>query len=697
MTTSELHRLALSLLGAWAVFCCSAATQGAAVAESPRFVSGIKELRALSPQRASEALPVIVRGIVTRVTPYELFLQDGADAVFVWQEAGATALQPGDYVEIEGVTHSGHLFPIVRSSRIQVLGSRGLPEPRILSYADMATGRGDCQWVEVAGMVESVQKKSDGTSSLRLAYDGALLRVELGVLDQASATSLLGARIRLRGVVSGLKSPQRRLVEPVVVSSGTPGTFWIEQPGPEDPFAIPLRSTDTLGQPNHDTPAREMVRIAGVVTSQPSPQLVFVRDQAQSLEIRLAQPAQLAAGDRIDAVGFVAMGIIQPFLKNAIVRRVAAGPSPPPRRLADASRLLDFRNEAELIEVDAELRDISQNQSGYLLHLAESGQAFTVEVDASLVADRTLLPRVGSRLSLVGVCLIERTTPPDVNQVVSPASMRLLLRSLDELRVLARPPWWTQQRLLTLVAALGLFALGAIGWIWSLNRRVRAQTRIILNDARKRAVLEERSRIARELHDTVEQQLAGATILLDAIAAVVVEQPQRAREGLDTTRAMLRHSLHEAQQAVANLRNNDLFERPFESVVEDAVRERIVAAGIRVDFRRDGIWPELDSMVKQHLLRIVQEAVTNAVKHACANCITITLRGGTTGIEVQVADNGCGFDPQSPPRPGGGEFGLIGLRERAERIGAELLIHSAPQAGTTIAVKLKLPTAPSAR
>ncbi|MFZ5494678.1 MAG: sensor histidine kinase [Verrucomicrobiota bacterium] len=652
-------------------------------------LTAIADIRALSLEQANREVPVRVRGVITRFTPYELFIQNGADAIFVRQnEAGHPGMRLGDYVEISGTTHPGHLSPYIKDPTIKVIDHPGLPVPQAVRYADLATIRSDCQWVEVAGVVRTIEARPGGDLTLRVLFDGQLLRVEVGPPSATQAGHLLGARLRLRGVISGAKTPQRKLIEPALWTDYRPDTFVIETPGPADVFAAPFWSVGTLLEQGGSHPSGEMVRVGGLVTCQPLPQLIFLRDGERSLEIRLQRPAELAVGDRIEAVGFPEMGLVQPVLQSALARRIAAGAPPPPRRLR-AADLLDFQHEAGLVEVEGELREIFRHGDGLTLLLTDEGKAFNTDIANAQLPAGAVLPPVGSRLSLVGVCSIERVTPPDTFQIVTPAAIRLRLRSLGDLHVLVRPPWWTPARLLAAIALLSLFALGALGWIWTLNRRVRAQTRIILGNVRKHAVLEERNRIARELHDTLEQQLAGATILLDAVDTVI-EQPRRAREGLNTARAMLRHSLDEAQQAVADLRSNDLIERDLGPLIEQTVRERLHATGIQAEFRRDGSWPELDTMVKQHLLRIVLESVTNAVKHAAPHRITVSMRAAPDRVELQVADDGCGFDVQDRVRRGPGEFGLIGLQERAEKIGARLTIRSAPSRGTTVAVALPL-------
>lgn len=654
----------------------------------PAVLTSIGEIRSLSPEQAAAALPVNVRGIITRCTPYELFIQNGSDAIFIWQRGGEhKGLSLGALVEITGETHPGHLFPVIRHPTITVLGLPGLPEPQRLPANELTAMRHDCQWVEVRGVVRTVEHLSNRSLQLGVFYDGTVLRVHIHQPAPNRSANLLGATVRLRGVISGAKTPQRTIVEPVLWVVDTPETLAVLAPGPADLFSIPLRTVQMLKEPDATARSGEMLRLQGTVTGQPAPRLVYLRDGDHGLEIRLPQPVTFAAGDRIEAVGFPEMGLVQPVLHAAVARRIGADPAPLPLRVR-AKELLDFAHEAQLIEVSGELREVFRHNDGLSLVLAEDGTAFSVDLFAAPQADDPPLPPVGSRIALVGICLIERVTPPNVFQIVSPATARVQLRSLADLRVLSRPPWWTPTRLFIAIAVLSLCALGALGWVWTLNRRVQAQTHIILGNAQKQAALEERNRIAREFHDTLEQQLAGATILLDAVDTIL-EQPQRARASLNTARAMLRHSLDEAQQAVADLRSNDLIERDLGPLIEQAVHQRLHATGIKPEFRRSGDWPDLDTMVKQHLLRIVQESVTNAAKHAAPRRITVSLQAARDQVELEVADDGCGFDVTERLH-GPGRFGLIGMQERAEKIGARLTIRSAPAAGTTLTVILPL-------
>jgi len=670
------------LLGscAWSI---GAETAGA----KDRVITSIKEVRSLSPEEASLGLPVRLRGVVTRATSHEMFIQDDADAIFIWQLESRQEYNMGDYVEMTGTTFIGSFTPIVKEVSTTLLDHRALPEPRKVRYYDLLSGREDCRWVEIEGIVRSVEKRPSGDLKLLVSLDGASLRVMLESATPIRSMQLIGARLRLRGVVGGSKNSQHQIIEPVLWSADRPDTFFVDTPAPQDIFSVPIRPADALLVSHRNIFSGELTRVRGVVTGSASPNTVFVRDGKHGLEIRLQRQSPVAIGDQIEAVGFPEMGTIQPILKNSFARILAHGPPPAPLQTA-AKQLLNVEREADLVQIKVELLELFRRDTGIVMVVSEGDVVFSADVDLSSPVDEREIPPVGSTLNLEGICQIDRLRPPDVYQLVTPASFRLHLSSLRDMQILSRPSWWTARRLLAVVALLSAFALGALGWIWSLNQRVRSQTNIILGNVENTAMLEERNRIARELHDTLEQQLAGATILLDAIATIITGQPERARDGLNTARAMLRHSLDEAQAAVSDLRNDDLFEQNLPTLIEAAVRERLQQTPISLDFHCEGTWPELGTVVKKHILRIVQESVTNAIKHASPSRITVVMLAANDRIELQVADNGCGFSVMDRKRRGPGEFGLIGLRERAEKIGAKLHIQSAPHWGTTVVVSL---------
>lgn len=112
------------------------------------------------------------------------------------------------------------------------------------------------------------------------------------------------------------------------------------------------------------------------------------------------------------------------------------------------------------------------------------------------------------------------------------------------------------------------------------------------------------------------------------------------------------------------------------------------SAGIRVEVETKGSVRPLPEIIEENLLRIGQEAVTNAVKHSGADWVKIDFEFGVQNIILEVKDNGKGFTPENCPGPNDGHFGLLGMSERAKRLGGQILITSTPGSGTTIRVEL---------
>jgi len=204
-------------------------------------------------------------------------------------------------------------------------------------------------------------------------------------------------------------------------------------------------------------------------------------------------------------------------------------------------------------------------------------------------------------------------------------------------------------------------------------------------------VLEERARLAREIHDTLAQGFVGISSQLDAVALSMPPQDSPARRYLDMARRMARHSLTEARRSVMDLRASVLENQDLAAAL--AAGTRLWTAGAPVEIKVDVTGPpvKLPDDVEQHLLRIAQEAVTNVVKHAGASRIVIKLHREARKLYLRIVDNGRGFEQGDAFSALGGHFGLIGMRERAQRLGGELRLASHPGEGTEVEVMVPLP------
>ncbi len=232
--------------------------------------------------------------------------------------------------------------------------------------------------------------------------------------------------------------------------------------------------------------------------------------------------------------------------------------------------------------------------------------------------------------------------------------------------------WWFA--VLALVALL-LAAYGVYRW------------RVAQVEAQFSAVLAERNRIAREIHDTLAQGFAGISVQLELVARKLSSSSEGAREHLDQARMLVRSSLAEARRSIWELRSQSAEMEDLAARLAKMANQMGAGAPGKIALEVRGTYRPVGAQLEDELLRIAQEAVTNALRHSEANNIVIELAFNPKLLHMTVADNGRGFTPGAGTSGINGHFGLQGMRERAERIGARFAIETAPGQGTKISIE----------
>jgi signal transduction histidine kinase len=271
----------------------------------------------------------------------------------------------------------------------------------------------------------------------------------------------------------------------------------------------------------------------------------------------------------------------------------------------------------------------------------------------------------------------------------------LILRRPSDITLVSRAPFWTTELLARLALAGLILLLVSLAWVRSLRVRVDQRTRQLARETQQRrheevefaAVLSERKRLAAELHDTLEQSLTGVSLQLQAadLARAAGAEPQT---HLELANRLLERSREEIRRSVWDLRSETLDSRDLHAAVLSLARAGAGSGGPAVTVEVQGSPEPLPDLIANHLLRVVQEAVRNADKNGRATAIRIALRYLADAVEVEVTDNGCGFDPATAPGTDSGHFGLQGIRERAARLGGQAVIRSAPGQGTVISARV---------
>lgn len=198
------------------------------------------------------------------------------------------------------------------------------------------------------------------------------------------------------------------------------------------------------------------------------------------------------------------------------------------------------------------------------------------------------------------------------------------------------------------------------------------------------AVLGERNRIAREIHDTLAQGFVGVSVQLELVSRFLANSPDAARAQLNETRTLVRNCIAEARQSIWELRSQSSENQDFAARLSNMAKQVAGTSGVRVQMAVRGTFRPLTTRLEDELFRIGQEAVTNAVRHGGAKHIDIELVFDAGKLRMTVADDGCGFEGSVNSSGPEGHFGLKGMRERATQIQAELRVDSALGKGTRV-------------
>jgi signal transduction histidine kinase len=226
--------------------------------------------------------------------------------------------------------------------------------------------------------------------------------------------------------------------------------------------------------------------------------------------------------------------------------------------------------------------------------------------------------------------------------------------------------------------ALVLLAAGGVALAW--------RARVHQVRGRFSTILVERTRVAREIHDTLLQSLLGVMLQLDDVANTLETSKETARGQLGRLRQQVEFYIREALNSIRDLRSPVLESRDLGAALRDAGDRFTALKPIEFTLVASGKPMRAAPRVEEHLLRIGQEAISNAVRHARPHCVRVDLEYGDKQIALTVTDDGIGFDPGTASGSGDGHWGVTSMQERAGQIGAAFRLDSAPGQGTRVHV-----------
>lgn len=203
------------------------------------------------------------------------------------------------------------------------------------------------------------------------------------------------------------------------------------------------------------------------------------------------------------------------------------------------------------------------------------------------------------------------------------------------------------------------------------------------------ARLQERNRLAREIHDTLAQELGAISLYLESVDALLPIDPQKAVEQVQKALGVTREALAEARHSVQDLRASSLAGRTLSEALHDLATQFTHRTGIETHLEVKMRRYDLPSQVESDLYRIAQEALSNVRKHSGGRCVSIQLlEDEHETLTLRVQDNGKGFAPSTEEK--NSTFGLLGMQERADLLGGTLSLKSSKEHGTVVLVHVPL-------
>jgi len=442
-------------------------------------------------------------------------------------------------------------------------------------------------------------------------------------------------------------------------------------PGPEELFqnnrAMGIH-TPSLGSLRFspDAGTKHVTVQGSVVLTAPK---LYIEDSSGGIAVDAREAASAKIGDEVEVTGTVEPHEAGVILRNADLRLLwSTGPSSPLSITTSQAATGAF--DGMLVEVEGRLKTISHTGTNTVVLELHSGpvpfRALLKETGNDRFFDR-LLPN--SLLRLRGVCVVDPAYTENLT------SYALLLRSGDDVETIAGPPWWDQRYLIEMALAFVLLIfIGALIYLRAARWRMSA-------------VLEERSRMAREIHDTLAQGFAGIALQLES-ALRETQQQVEAKPVMMALR-MARESRKEAHRSIAALRTLHT-DQSLENMLRKILLSQIAGTGLEMSISSSGTPRWLSSECKEQVLRIAQETIVNVIHHAMAKRITVNLQFDKKELRLQVQDDGCGFDPASAPAFSEGHFGITGMKERAARIRGKISIISGKH-GTEVLFSVPIP------
>lgn len=698
----------------------ASAQDAVSVEELP--VSTCAAIRGLSREEAMKQLPVRIIGTMTyeqvdalseQKASFSIIVQDETEGIYITANPYPSEGQPryesgfkpeiGMRVEIIGVTAPGGYAPVIGAIQIRELGESPLPPARKVTLTELRTGCYDCRRVELTGVVQRTyrdDKLGQGRMRMEIAAPDGVFSVFVSNSENLNSQKLVDAEVQVRGSCFMLFNSRGEGLGAYLQAADGKDVV-IQEAAPADPFKVPLVPSYSLRPYGQEPPNPHRQRVQGTVTLWRPGQFMYLKGEHRAFRINTHEEAPLAVGDFVEAVGFVGLADSFAVMNEAIYRKIGRNEVPEPLPITRSQvmavspqsswSLADEDYDGRLVSLKGRLVRVQPGVTDFHRLYLDCEGALTVATLGQEVPARVLqdLP-LGSELRVVGICSVRLNARWPAMALPEPSGLSLQMRGPADIEVLSSPSWWSERRLLWGLSITAAVIVALILWNLTLRNTVASQTSLIAERVAKETKLEERQRIGRELHDTLQQELTGIGMLIGNSKANL-HRPEKAQESLIMAERMVQRASEESRSSIQDLMSVTLENRGLKATLQELVRPMAELKGARFHVHFPASLPRLSTRMETTLLRIAHEAAANAGKHALATEVHLMVETTADVIRMIIQDNGIGFDVASTRSTGQRNFGLLTMDERALKLKGQLTVVSALDVGTTVTVTLPLP------
>ena len=662
-------------------------------------VRTVAEALALTAETCPEPRPFDFTGTaLSRGTRIWSFADDTAACPISNRQKGQSNHRRGDYVRVRGeMVVAPDEVPAFYADPPEIL-RRGTPPPPVdASVADILAGRFNYRFVRVRGAVVSAMK-----DEVDARFCWARLRTEDGELflpmsgrwnDIERLWKLVDAEIEVSGHAQPSLGWRHNLPPHLVVDDDS--SIHIRQPPPKDPFSAPPFD-------NTITPHRR--RIQGEVAAVGKNRFFLRTKTGRIIPMYTSTHTRLPrTGDLVTAAAFAANDPYRLKMLEALVRvdghsrakTVAASPLDIDTLFSDANgnERINIHFDCKFVRIRGKVLRPEKLDAAAIgeLQLTDGRRSVSVEI-SSLHGELGSVPENGSDVEVSGLCLAEFEQQATSTMLPRFRQFSLIPCTAADIRVLSGPPLWTPRRLLVVIGALLAVLAFIAAWNRALRRAVERRGRELREAERGKDEAElridERTRLAVELHDSLSQTLTGAFFQVEAAACALKADPHSVDRCLNSAMSTIQSCREELKNCLWDLRNNALDETNAESAVRRVVGPHLGKASLSLHVALPR--SEISDNTFHAILRILRELVSNAVRHGHAGNIDMSAGVDNGVIHLVVSDDGRGFDPKSRPGTEEGHFGLQGICDRLKGMNGTMKVVSAPGAGTRVEITAEL-------